>query len=85
MQLRKGAATKWYRRLHRKDLFNPRLNIYLGVRYLSQQIAKCGDLTYAMGAYSSGKCRSNPYARRLIARWRGLSHFLPAPILASSE
>jgi soluble lytic murein transglycosylase-like protein len=56
----------------RAQLFDPKLNIHLGVTYLAEKLRKCGTLPRALGAYSSGSCRVNGYARRTVREYTKL-------------
>lgn len=69
MQLRIGAATRGLR-LQRSALFDPATNVYFGTWFLADQLATCGTLLEALGAYSSGRCHVNGYARRLLREYR---------------
>ena len=53
----------------RLDLRAPWDNVECGVRVLQHCLKRCGAWGAALGAYNSGKCRENRYARRIMRQW----------------
>lgn len=52
------------------DLWEPWENVECGVRVLASCLRRCGDWPRALGAFNSGACRENGYARRIMDKWR---------------
>lgn len=51
------------------DLRAPWDSVECGVRVLSACLRKCGEWPRALGAYNTGACRENGYARKLMRQW----------------
>ena len=63
MQLMPNTARRFKRRLNKRKLHNPDLNLNIGIRYLKQLIRKYnGNMVYTLAAYNAGEGR--------IKRWR---------------
>lgn len=69
MQLRGGPGTRWAH-VSRKQLHDTQTNLTLGAEFLANRIALCGTLPKALGAYNTGKCRVNRYARSVLSEYK---------------
>jgi soluble lytic murein transglycosylase-like protein len=65
----KTARTMWPG-ISSKDLKDPQVNVFIMTNYLALQIEKCHSIKRALGAYSSGHCKVNNYARKVFNTYR---------------
>lgn len=70
MQIVRGGAATRGLHLTREQLFDPEINLYLGVWYLADRIRECGSLAAGVGGYNARACGVNDYARRALRDYR---------------
>lgn len=59
-----------------ENLFDPEINIYVGTKYLKQQIDKYGDLKLALAAYNCGPDKVDGLVGR-YGNWERIKNKLP--------
>jgi soluble lytic murein transglycosylase-like protein len=77
MQIVRGGAATRGLHLTREQLFNPEINLYLGVWYLADRIRECGSLAAGVGGYNARACGVNAYARRALRDYRRAKTLTP--------
>lgn len=66
LQIRLKTAKDINPEITRRDLFDPFVNTLAGTAYLTDLVHKCGSVSRALGAYSSGTCQVNNYSRKVM-------------------